>query len=80
MPLPESTRSPGVQWISDSAMAKIIDRRAKNVLNISGKTFVRNRKRGKYASLDADECPGIIELALIAPKAKGKTTRARKKS
>ena len=80
MPLPKSPKSHGIRWISDNAMAKIIDRRAKNVLNISGRTFVRNRERGEYASLDADECPGIVELALIAPRAKGKTTRARKKS
>jgi hypothetical protein len=73
----------GVQWISSKRMASIVDRRSQAVLNISGDKFVRNRARGKYASLDADDCPGIVELALIAPApkepriARKKRTRSR---
>jgi hypothetical protein len=47
-------------------------------LSVSGKTFARNRLAGQYANLDADECPGIVELALLAPKATVTKARARK--
>jgi hypothetical protein len=69
-----------IQWISSKEMAKIVDSRSRSVLNISGKAFIRNRKNGKYAKLDADDCPGIVELALLAPAVKGTGSIARKKS
>ena len=78
--MPVKTKTAGVRWISHKDMAGIVDKHARAVLSISGAKFTRNRKRGDYASLDADECPGIIELALIAPSVNQKGTRARKKS
>jgi hypothetical protein len=80
MPAPKRRKSSCVQWISSAEMARIVDRRAQSVLKISGDKFISNRAKGKYASLDADDCPGIVELALLAPRVKGKTSRARKKS
>ena len=70
MPVLKSPKS-SIRWISSKEMAKIIDSRARAVLRVSGKTFVRRRMNGKYAKLDADACPGIVELALIAPAIKG---------
>ena len=67
----------GVKWVSDRQMATIVDQRSRDVLNISGKRFMRNRADGKYAALDADACPGIVELALIAPEPKPKPKGAR---
>jgi len=75
-----STKSSGkIRWISDSEMKAIVDKRARAVLNISGNTFMQNRKRGMYAKLDADDCPGIVELALLAPSDEGAHPRGRKK-
>ncbi|WP_263373167.1 hypothetical protein [Granulicella aggregans] len=67
-----------IRWITDSEMSSIVNERARSVLNISGKTFIRNRNSGKYAKLDADQCPGIIELALLAPSSKIAKPSARK--
>jgi hypothetical protein len=80
--MPTAKRKPSgcVQWISSKKMAKLLDKRSRSILNISGKTFIRNHKKGKYASLDADDCPGIVELALLAPAGKRAGTIARKKS
>ena len=80
MPANTPKRIAGVQWISSTDMAAIVDKRARSVLQISGHAFVRNRKNGKYARLDADDCPGIVELALIAPSPKEATTRASKRT
>jgi hypothetical protein len=67
----------GVKWVSDRQMATIVDQRSRDVLKISGKRFMRNRADGKYAALDADACPGIVELALIAPEPRAKLKGAR---
>jgi len=62
-------------------MAEILDSRSRAVLRISGKSFMRKRKKGEYAKLDADACPGIVELALLAPSTeKGARSIARKNS
>jgi hypothetical protein len=67
-----------IRWITKDEMVSIVNKRARSVLNISGKEFIRNRNSGAYAKLDADQCPGIIELALLAPSSKVAKTRARK--
>jgi hypothetical protein len=67
-----------IRWITRNEMVSIVNKRARSVLNISGKEFVRNRDSGAYAKLDADQCPGIVELALLAPSKKATQTRARK--
>jgi hypothetical protein len=80
MPAPNRHKSSCIQWISSDEMAEIVDSRSRAVLRISGKSFMRNRKKGKYAKLDADACPGIVELALLAPATKGARSIARKDS
>jgi hypothetical protein len=59
-------------------MVSIVNKRARAVLNISGREFVRRRDSGVYAKLDADQCPGIVELALLAPSKKATAPHARK--
>jgi hypothetical protein len=50
---------------------------SRRVLKISGKKFVAKWKGGRFRNLNSDECPGVIELALLAPKVNG--SRGRKK-
>jgi hypothetical protein len=57
----------GVKWISRSEVNTIVDAHAQRVLGVSGEKFISNWKAGKYRKLDSDACPGVIELALIAP-------------
>ena len=64
-----------IRWISKSQMDSIVDKRARSVLNISGKTFISRRNSGAFAKLDEDQCPGIVELALLAPSPKGPRAR-----
>ena len=64
----------GVKWISRDEAAATVDSHARRVLNVSGARFVSNWKSGMYRTLDADQCPGVIELALMAPLPK--TARA----
>jgi hypothetical protein len=66
-----------VRWITKKHMRSIVDRRARAVLNISVSTFMKNRRNGKYANLDADECPGIVELALLAPGVRSKASASK---
>jgi hypothetical protein len=80
MPSPKRKKTSCIQWLSPAEMAEVLDSRSRSVLNISGKSFMRNRKKGKYDKLDADACPGIVELALLAPSAKGARSIARKDS
>jgi hypothetical protein len=74
-----SAKAKGVRWISRREMTAIVDERAKAVLGVSGKTFTTRRRRGDYAHLDADDCPGIVELALLAPSVEVANPRGRKK-
>ena len=67
-----------IRWITKNEMESIVNKRARAVLSISGKTFISRRNRGVYAKLDADLCPGIIELALLVPSKKSAKPRARK--
>lgn len=55
----------GIQWLSSRKADAVVEKRARAVLKISGETFRKNRAKGEYATLDADQCPGIVELALI---------------
>jgi len=70
----------GVVWISHREAAEIVDDRARRVLGISGKQFIAGWKAGKYRKLDSDDCPGVIDLALLAPlprRARVRTNRKR---
>jgi hypothetical protein len=57
----------GVKWVSKAEFSAMVDSRAKRVLGISAKKFFTRWKSGQYRKLDADTCPGVIELALLAP-------------
>jgi hypothetical protein len=72
-------KTEGVRWISRKEMDSIVAKRARAVLNVSTATFLRNRNAGKYKKMDADDCPGIVELAIIAPSPKA-SARGRKDS
>ena len=76
--MPVQSKVKKIRWVSKRDMDAIVDRRARAVLNVSGKAFIRNRKNGLYAKLDADQCPGIVELALLAPTSEVNGARARK--
>jgi hypothetical protein len=65
--LAQTAKNSGVKWISRREVNTIVDAHAKRVLGVSGEKFISNWKAGKYRKLDSDACPGVIELALIAP-------------
>ncbi len=58
---------PGVKWITSGEATAMVDSHARRVLGISAQKFISNWKAGKYRKLDSDECPGVIELAMLAP-------------
>lgn len=60
------TRS-GAKWVNRREMSAIVDAHARRVLGVSGQVFISKWKAGKYRKLDSDACPGVIELALLAP-------------
>jgi|GEM_PF-2237709 len=57
----------GVRWITRDEANALVDSHARSVLDVTGKEFISNWKAGKYLKLDSDECPGVIELAMLAP-------------
>jgi len=57
----------GAKLINRREMATIVDSHARRVLGVSGQVFISQWKAGKYRKLDSDACPGVIELALLAP-------------
>jgi len=66
MPALKSKKS-GIVWITRREVDALVDAKARRLLGVSGEKFVANWKAGKYRKLDSDDCPGVIELALIAP-------------
>jgi hypothetical protein len=56
-----------IKWVSKDEFSAMVDSRAKRVLGISAKEFLTRWKNGRYRKLDTDTCPGVIELALLAP-------------
>jgi hypothetical protein len=66
MPVKLKSR-PGVKWITRGEATAMVDSHARRVLGISGPKFISNWKSGKYRKLDSDDCPGVVELALLAP-------------
>jgi hypothetical protein len=57
----------GAKLVNRREMAAIVDTHARRVLGVSGSVFISQWKAGKYRKLDSDACPGVIELALLAP-------------
>jgi hypothetical protein len=80
MPIQKRTKIEGVRWISRKEMDSIVAKRARAVLNVTTATFLRNRSKGQYKKMDAGDCPGIVELGIIAPSPKAARTSVRKKS
>jgi hypothetical protein len=67
MPGKKKVKAIGVKWIDRAQAKAFVDDTARRVLKVSGARFISNWKAGKYRKLDSDECPGVIELALVAP-------------
>jgi hypothetical protein len=69
----------GVKWVSKAEFATMVDARARRLLGISANQFISRWKAGKYRTLDSDRCPGVVELAILAPlprrKRAGKNTK-----
>ena len=65
--MPSTKKVKGVRWISRDEATMMVDSHAQRVLGISGKKFISNWKAGKYRKIDSDDCPGVTELALLAP-------------
>ena len=83
MPTRKSRKPAGVKWVTRVEAAAHVDETARRVLNVSGKQFIAGWKIGKYRKLDSDACPGVIELALLAPlprrnSGRKNTSRSRK--
>ena len=70
-----------IRWITKGEARAIVDSTAQSVLGISGDCFVEEWKAGKHRELDSDACPGVIELALLAPLPRSSSVRnVRKRS
>jgi hypothetical protein len=67
MPAKKKIKGIGIKWIGRAEAKAFVDDTARRVLKVSGAKFISNWKAGKYRKLDSDECPGVIELALVAP-------------
>jgi hypothetical protein len=68
--MPVSTKkamTSGARIINHREMETIVDSHARRVLGVSGQVFISQWKAGRYRKLDSDACPGVIELALLAP-------------
>lgn len=58
----------GVRYINRDEMDRIIDRRSRSVLGISGDEFIKRYHRGDYKKrLKEDHCGPFMELIMIAP-------------
>jgi hypothetical protein len=68
-----------VHWVNRTEFNTMVDAKAKRVLGISAKQFVTRWKAGRYRKLDTDTCPGVIELALLAPLPRRKSGRKKSK-
>jgi hypothetical protein len=79
MPVTKKSKHVGVRWIARAEAKTIVDAKARSVLGISGDQFVAGWKSGKYRELDSDECPGVIELALLAPLPRHSSGRKKQK-
>jgi hypothetical protein len=68
-----------VKWVNKREFATMVDSRARRVLGISGKQFITRWRAGQYRKLDTDTCPGVIELAILAPLPRKKSARKKSK-
>ena len=73
--LAKKRKTAEVRWVNKREFDAMVDSRAKRVLGISGKQFITRWKNGRYRKLDSDTCPGIVELAILAPLPRRKSGR-----
>jgi len=67
MPKIKRAKRVEIRWISKDEAKTFVDSTARRVLGMSGDRFIAEWKAGKHRKLDSDACPGVIELALLAP-------------
>lgn len=75
MPAKRKKTIVGIKWATKKEFSEMVDARARNVLGISAASFISRWKSGRYRKLDSDTCPGVIELALLAPLPRQKSAR-----
>lgn len=73
----EKVKDTGIKWATRQEAAALLNARAKRVLKMSGEEFVAKWRAGEFKNLDSGDCPGVIELALLAPQSR--KSRGRKK-
>jgi len=64
--MPSTALAPHTRWISREDAARMVDAHSRKVVGIGTEEFIENWKAGKYRDMDSDECPGIVELAMLA--------------
>ena len=64
-----------IKWASKSEFDSMVESRVRRVLKLSTSKFISNWKQGKYRKLDSDTCPGVVELAILAPLPRKKSGR-----
>ena len=75
MPAKRKKTIVGIKWATKKEFSEMVDARARNVLGISAASFISRWESGRYRKLDSDTCPGVIELALLAPLPRSKRAR-----
>jgi hypothetical protein len=68
-------KSAQVRWVSKDEFSAMVDSRAQRVLGISGGQFIARWNKGQYRKMDTDTCPGVVELAILAPLPRRKRGR-----
>lgn len=71
-----------IRWLSPSESEALVESKTRKILGISTAEFLANWRDGKYHATDPEDCPGIVELSMIAPlprlKRGAKNSRTRK--
>jgi hypothetical protein len=70
----KKTKTVQVKWVTKNEFNSMVDSRARRVLGISANKFISKWKSGSFRQLDSDTCPGAIELAILAPLPRKKTS------
>jgi hypothetical protein len=76
---PKKRKASEIRWVNKDEFTSMVDTRARRVLGISADQFITRWKAGKYRNLDTDTCPGVIELALLAPLPRKKSVGTKPK-
>jgi hypothetical protein len=54
-----------IQWLTNAAANRVLEKRAKRVLGLSAAEFRKRLKGGKYSGTPVDQTPGVLELATL---------------